>query len=63
MLLQPSATDAGATRNSFNINCLSTGDKKVGVIKSYCDENLVLVLKKLKNLLMVLVYQRRCCSC
>ncbi|SNH16905.1 50S ribosomal protein L7/L12 [Streptococcus pneumoniae] len=46
------AADAGAAKDSFDVELTSAGDKKVGVIKLYV-KSLVLVLKKLKNLLTV----------
>ena len=46
------AADAGAAKDSFDVELTSAGDKKLALSKLYV-KSLVLVLKKLKNLLMV----------
>ena len=47
------AADAGAAKDSFDVELTSAGDKKVAVIKKLYVKLQVLVLKKLKLLLMV----------
>ncbi|EHZ84408.1 50S ribosomal protein L7/L12 [Streptococcus pneumoniae 7533-05] len=46
------AADAGAAKDSFDVELTSAGDKKLVLSKLYV-KSLVLVLKKLKNLLTV----------
>lgn len=46
------AADAGAAKDSFDVELTSAGDKKLALSKLYV-KSLVLVLKKLKNLLTV----------
>ena len=46
------AADAGAAKDSFDVELTSAGDKKLALSKLYVKSQ-VLVLKKLKNLLMV----------
>ena len=46
------AADAGAAKDSFDVELTAAGDKKLALSKLYV-KSLVLDLKKLKNLLMV----------